>query len=332
MSRRGGKWSADQLNAALAVDDEELSALTRWAPLATEIIARAPVDRISPSPFQPKGRPSARAFESARQAIAGAGGVGALTDEQGAALLQGLDGEARALVELAGDIAEHGVESPLEVRRVGERLELLSGHRRLAAAMLAGLTEAPVVDRGTLPDHVAAAIVYRRNLLRKDFTAWQEAVSFHAIQQNRKAAGLPDSVRAVARALGSSHGRAGDLLGIARAFPAALLRVLADDPEVAEAALARLSFRTLRELAGVPTDGERLARAREVTGLAEAAREKEAAPSAERVDRRGGGFTLTVRKSPDRMSASEAASALNLLETEAARLRARLQALSNGGR
>jgi ParB family chromosome partitioning protein len=183
------------------------------------------------------------------------------------------------------------------VRRVGERLELLSGLRRLAAAMLAGLTEAPVVDRGTLPDHVAAAIVYRRNLLRKDFTAWQEAVSFHAIQQNRRAAGLLDSVRAVARALGSSHGRAGDLLGIARAFPAALLRVLADDPEVAEAA-----------------------------------REKEAAPSAERVDRRGGGFTLTVRKSPDRMSAAEAASALNLLETEAARLRARLQALSNGGR
>jgi len=330
MSRRGTKWSAEQLNAALAVDDDELNALTTWAPLATEIIARAPVGQVAPSPFQPKGRPSARAVEAARAAIAGAGSVAALTDEQGVALLQGVDAEARALVELAGDIAEHGVESPLEVRRVGDKLELLSGHRRLAAALLAGLTEVPVVDRGTLPDHVAASIVYRRNLLRKDFTAWQEAVSFHAIQQNRRAAGLPDSVRAVARALGSSHGRAGDLLSIARAFPAALLRVLADDAEIAEAALARLSFRTLRELAGVPTDGERLARAREATGLTEAARARESAPAAERVDRRGGGFTLTVRKSADRMTAAEAASTLTLLEAEAAKLRARLGALSNG--
>jgi ParB family chromosome partitioning protein len=329
MSRRPAKWTSDQLSAALAVDEDELNALTKWAPIATEVIARALVDHVAPSPFQPKGRPSARAIAAARGAIDAAGGMGALLDESGSGFVQGLDPEARSLVELAGDVAEHGVESPLEVRRVAGGLELLSGHRRLAAARLAGLADVPVVDRGTLPDHVAASIVYRRNLLRKDFTAWQEAVSFAAIQRNRREANLPDSVRAVARALGSSHGRAGDLLSIARAFPPALLRVLADDVEVAEGALARLSFRTLRDLASTPTDGERLARAREVTGLAPATLMRVSAATAERIERRGGGFTLTVRKSAAHMSAAEAASTLAILETESKRLRARLAELSN---
>lgn len=329
MSRRTARLRDDELQAALAVDADEISVLTQWAPLATEVIARAPVTRIAPSPFQPKGRPGARAVAAARDAIAAVDGVATLTDEAGSAVLQTLDAESRALVELAADIAEHGVESPLEVRRVGDHLELLSGHRRLAAAMLAHLTDVPIVDRGALPDHVAAAIVYRRNLLRKDFTAWQEAVSFAAIQRNRKSAGMPDSVRAVARALGSSHGRAGDLLGIARAFPAAVLRVLADDAETAEAALARLSFRALRELASIPTDGERIARTREVTGLTEQSGRRAAPPAAERTERRGGGFTLTIRKAADRMSAAEAAEALTLVEGEAARLRARLAELSS---
>ena len=243
----------------------------------------------------------------------------------GARDLARLDAEARALVELVADIDEHGVETPLEVRRVGDGFELLSGHRRLAAANLAGLADVPVVDRGAIPDHAAAAIVYRRNLLRKDFTAWQEAVSFSAIQRNRREAGLPDSVRAVARALGSSHGRAGDLLSIARAFSPELLSSLgAGDPELAEEALARLTFRTLREVATLPGDDARLAAAREVTGLGAAAVERSPRSICEHVPRLGGGFTLTVRTSPERMSVDEARATLALLEEAAARVRSRL--------
>lgn len=315
----------EQLAAAYAVDADELQVLTQWAPQATEVIAVAPVERFRPSPYQPKGRPSARSVAAVAAAIAALGSAAALAEESGARELARLDAEARALAELTADVAEHGVETPLEVRRVGEVLELLSGHRRLAAAQLARLAQLPVVDRGALPDHLAAAIVYRRNLLRKDFTAWQEAVSFASIQRNRREAGLPDSVRAVARALGSSHGRAGELLGIARAFPAALLAELGGgDGELAEEALARLTFRTLREIAGQQTAADRLAAARAATGLGAEQPQRVVRSACERVPRRGGGFTLLVRTAPERMTAAEARETLALLEEAVARVRARL--------
>jgi ParB family chromosome partitioning protein len=313
------------LAAAYEVDETELAVLKQWAPQATEVIVRAPVATIRPSPFQPKGRPSARAVAAVAAALATVDGPAALIDEGGARELARLDSEGRALAELVADIAEHGVETPLEVRRIADGFELLSGHRRLAAANLAGLVDVPVVDRGAIPDHLAAAIVYRRNLLRKDFTAWQEAVSFSAIQRNRREAGLPDSVRAVARALGSSHGRAGDLLSIARAFSTELLTDLGGgDAEVAEEALARLTFRTLREVATLHSADERLRAAREATGLGTVAAARPARAVCEQVDRRGGGFTLTVRTAPERMSADEARAALAILDEAATRIRARL--------
>lgn len=321
-----GRIDPSQLAAAYDVDESELAVLKQWAPQATEVIVRAPVATIRASPFQPKGRPSARAIAAVAAALAASGAPSVLIEESGARELARLDAEGRALVELVADIDEHGVETPLEVRRIDDGFELLSGHRRLAAANLAGLTDVPVIDRGAIPDHAAAAIVYRRNLLRKDFTAWQEAVSFSAIQRNRREAGLPDSVRAVARALGSSHGRAGDLLSIARAFSPELLTELgAGDLELAEEALARLTFRTLREVATVPHPDERLAAAREVTGLGATVVERAPRSVCEHVPRRGGGFTLTVRTSPERMTADEARATLAVLEEAAARVRARLE-------
>ena len=326
MSRRGAKWSPDQLAAALQVDDAELDIISRWTPTASETVTRVPIAEVRSSPFQPRGRPSAGAVTAVAAAIERAGSAAALVEDGGGALLQELDTEARALAELAADVAEHGVESALEARRIDGGLELLSGHRRLAAARLAGAATVPVVDRGPMPDHLAAAIVYRRNLLRKDFTAWQEAVSFAAIQQNRRAAGLPDSVRAVARALGSSHGRAGDLLGIARAFPPELLAELGGgEPEVAEEALARLSFRLLRDLSTEPDPTARLAAARQATGLGAAPAGARVSTAAwEYAERRGGGASITLRRPPERMSVGEARDVLAVLEEQVARLRARV--------
>jgi ParB family transcriptional regulator, chromosome partitioning protein len=323
---RGTKWTPDQLAAALEVDDAELEVLSRWTPPASETVTVVPAAEVRPSPFQPRGRPSVGAVAAVSEAIARAGSLAALVDDASAHLLQGLDGEARALAELAADVAEHGVESALEVRRVEGGLELLSGHRRLAAARLAGAATVPVIDRGAMPDHLTAAIVYRRNLLRKDFTAWQEAVSFAAIQRNRRAAGLPDSVRAVARALGSSHGRAGDLLSIARAFPPELLAELGDgDPELAEEALARLSFRLLRELAGETDTVLRVAAARQATGLGPAPVTRRAESAVwEFSERRGGGASITLRRPPERMTVTEARDVLTVLEEQVARLRARV--------
>jgi ParB family chromosome partitioning protein len=324
---RRGRIDPGQLAAAYDVDESELAVLKQWAPQATEVILRAAVPSIRPSPFQPKGRPSARAVSAVAASLRSVEVPAALIDEVGARELARLDAEGRALAELVADIAEHGVETPLEVRRIGDGFELLSGHRRLAAANLAGLADVPVVDRGAIPDHAAAAIVYRRNLLRKDFTAWQEAVSFSSIQRNRREAGLPDSVRAVARALGSSHGRAGDLLSIARAFSPQLLASLGDgDAELAEEALARLTFRTLREVATLPSADERLRAAREVTGLGASAPERVSRAVCEQVTRRGGGFTLTVRTAPERMTPEEARETMSILEEALQRVRQRLPA------
>jgi ParB family chromosome partitioning protein len=328
MSRKAGRTAPD-LASAFAVADDELTVLTQWTPSTTEVILRVATDDVTPSPFQPRGRPSSRAIEAVHAAIADAGGIAAVLERAEPTPFSALDAEARALGELAIDVAEHGVETPLEARRLSNgRLELLSGHRRLAAARLAGLADVPVVDRGDVADHAAAAIVYRRNLLRKDFTAWQEAVSFAAIRENRRSAGLPDSVRAVARALGTSHGRAGDLLTIARALDETTIAAVGAPSEVVEDALARLTFRALRDLATAASADDRLRRLRTLAGVEQENRAPRRSAAAERRDRRGGGFTLTVRKPAERMTVAEATAALDLLTGEVDRLRARLAALA----
>jgi ParB family transcriptional regulator, chromosome partitioning protein len=316
------------LAAAYDVDDAELAVIQRRPPQAGDQARMVSVAEVRRSAYQPGGRPSERAVRAVAEAIDATGSVRALMEDTGARVLAALDREARALAELTADIAEHGVESPLEARRVAGGLELLSGHRRLAAARLAGVAEVPVVDRGEMADHVAAAIVYRRNLLRKDFTAWQEATSFAAIRDNRRAAGMPDSVRELARALGCSHGRAGDLLGIARAFPEPLLERLGDgDAEAASEGLARLSFRALRSLASTESELARLAAAREQTGLGatEPAARKAGRPGPlEQVRRRGGGFALIVRKPVARLTIAEAREVLAAFEEQVRALKGRL--------
>lgn len=79
--------------------------------------------------------------------------------------------EAEALAGLAQTIKETGVLQALLVRREGSEFVVLEGHRRLAAAKLAGLTHVPtVVDDRELPE---AEIVYRQlvvNCSREDLT------------------------------------------------------------------------------------------------------------------------------------------------------------------
>jgi hypothetical protein len=153
-------------------------------------------------------------------------------------------------------------------------------------------------------------------------------VSFAAIRENRRSAGLPDSVRAVARALGTSHGRAGDLLTIARALDETTIAAVGAPSEVVEDALARLTFRALRDLATAASADDRLRRLRTLAGVEQENRAPRRSAAAERRDRRGGGFTLTVRKPAERMTVAEATAALDLLTGEVDRLRARLAALA----
>ena len=71
------------------------------------------------------------------------------------------------LQELAGDIAANGVLSPLIVRKQEEGWQILAGHNRRRAAMLAGLEEVPCIVKD-VDDDMAALIVVNTNLNQRE--------------------------------------------------------------------------------------------------------------------------------------------------------------------
>lgn len=103
-----------------------------------------PLDKLSPSPFQPRSR----------------------MDEG-------------KVAELAASVAEKGVLQPLLVRPLGDAFEIVAGERRYRAAGKAGLTAVPVVIR-ELSDQETLEIAIVENLQREDLTAIEEA---HAYQR-----------------------------------------------------------------------------------------------------------------------------------------------------
>lgn len=78
------------------------------------------------------------------------------------------------LSELTASIREKGILEPLIVRRQGERYQIISGERRYQAAVQAGLTELPCVERDA-DDSETVEIALIENLQRKDLTPFEEA-------------------------------------------------------------------------------------------------------------------------------------------------------------
>lgn len=105
------------------------------------------IDRITPSPFQPR-----RAFDETK------------------------------LQELATSIRNQGIIQPLVVRPKGERFELIAGERRWRAAMKAGLDRVPVVVREA-SDHDALQLALIENLQREDLNAIEEANGYRRLQE-----------------------------------------------------------------------------------------------------------------------------------------------------
>jgi ParB family chromosome partitioning protein len=105
------------------------------------------IDRISPSPFQPR-----RAFDETK------------------------------LQELVMSIRNQGIIQPLVVRPKGERFELIAGERRWRAAMKAGLTRVPVVVREA-SDHDALQLALIENLQREDLNPVEEATGYRRLQE-----------------------------------------------------------------------------------------------------------------------------------------------------
>lgn len=88
--------------------------------------------------------------------------------------------QQQTLEELAASIRTNGVIEPIIVRPLpagtagDARYEIVAGERRWRAAMLAGLTDIPVIVR-QLSDKQAVALAIIENIQREDLTAAEEA-------------------------------------------------------------------------------------------------------------------------------------------------------------
>ena len=137
----------------------------------SERFERIPLERIVPSPFNPR-----KTFD------------------------------AVALGELAHTIREHGVLEPAVVRTVGEGYELVMGERRLRASALAKIPDLPCLVREYTDEQVLEVIVIENNQ-RADVNAAEESMGFAAIlaQPRYQVMGRLAAVREVARKLGRSE-------------------------------------------------------------------------------------------------------------------------------
>lgn len=101
----------------------------------------------------------------------------------------------KALAELVSSVKEKGVLTPLLVRLHGsvtsktcgvesKTYELAAGHRRLAAAKLAGLKTVPCIVR-EMGDDEFAEVMITDNLMRRDVHPLDEAEGFRALMAER---------------------------------------------------------------------------------------------------------------------------------------------------
>ena len=84
------------------------------------------------------------------------------------------DDEMDRLVE---SIEEHGVMTPINVRPIKGRYEVISGHRRIHAAKRAGLTTIPAIEMDMTRDQGAVALV-DSNLHRERLLPSEKAFAY----------------------------------------------------------------------------------------------------------------------------------------------------------
>ena len=115
--------------------------------------------------------------------------------------------EAQGLTELADSIRIHGILQPLSVRRrSGGRFELISGERRLRAAVLCGLKEVPCLILDVNRES-SALLSLIENLQRRDLDFLEEAealarlISAYGLSQEEAAVKIGKSQSGVANKL-----------------------------------------------------------------------------------------------------------------------------------
>jgi len=88
--------------------------------------------------------------------------------------------EDAGLAELSESIRVNGLISPIVVRRVDSRYEIIAGERRYRAAKLAGLDRIPVIVR-ECPDDEAYRLSLIENLQREDLNPMEESEAYHTL-------------------------------------------------------------------------------------------------------------------------------------------------------
>lgn len=111
-----------------------------------------------------------------------------------------------ALRELADSIRAYGILQPLTVRRVEDGYQLIAGERRMRAAAMAGLREAPCLV-AQVDEQDAGMLALIENLQRRDLDYFEEAaaiarlISRYGLSQEQAAEKLGKSQSAVANKL-----------------------------------------------------------------------------------------------------------------------------------
>ena len=159
-------------------------------------------------------------------------------------------GDPVALQELAASIRQVGILQPLTVRKSGGQYMVVSGGRRLTAARMAGLGEAPCILM-ELEGQDAALIALTENLQREDLHYFEEA----------------ELLREYLMRSGLSQSQAARRLGRSQSAVANKLRLLGHTPPVRQRLRERgLSERHARELLRVKGETKRLAVLEELAG------------------------------------------------------------------
>ena len=77
--------------------------------------------------------------------------------------------QGERLDDMVDSIKEHGILTPVIVRRNGSGYEMLAGHNRHNAAKIAGLTEIPAIVKDELTDEEAWVYVVETNVMQRSF-------------------------------------------------------------------------------------------------------------------------------------------------------------------
>ena len=127
------------------------------------------------------------------------------------------DFDAEKLSDLAESIKQHGVITPITVRRTGDTYQIIAGERRWRAARMAGLSEIPAIVLEA-DDKKTYELALIENLQREDLNPIEEAEGYFTLIER----------------MGLTQSEASERIGRSRSTIANSIRLLALPEEIKE--------------------------------------------------------------------------------------------------